>query len=143
MSSATAIAKPAPALDVDRLCADFTESYLPANAHERMLVTNLAECWIRVQRARDAERRFFEGRDLLELIDANQEKYKLITRYVTDCERGWRHAVHELETTQRRRLRAEKRAETNDRRRPARPQADVPLPSMPLRAAVAATSRRE
>jgi hypothetical protein len=71
-----------------------------------MLVTNTAECWLRLARARDAERRFFDGRDLLAILDAELQKYKIITKYVTDCERAWRASVRELERTQKRRFEA-------------------------------------
>jgi hypothetical protein len=90
-------------MDLRALLEDLARSYTPANAHERMLVTNLAECWDRVERARNAERRFFDGRDVLEAANADLQRYKIITRYVAECERAWRHAIRELERIQRRR----------------------------------------
>jgi hypothetical protein len=83
---------------------DLARSYGPANAHERMLVTNTAECWLRLARARDAERRFFEGCDLLAILDSDLPKYKILTKYVNDCEHAWRALVRELERTQKRRF---------------------------------------
>jgi hypothetical protein len=108
MSSVTTFAqsKPDGFDDLYLLRDDLARSYGPANAHERMLVTNTAECWLRLARARDAERRFFEGRDVLAIIDAELQKFKIITQYVNDCERAWRASVRELERTQKRRFEA-------------------------------------
>jgi hypothetical protein len=92
--------------DLYLLRDDLARSYGPANAHERMIVTNIAECWLRLARARDAERRFFEGRDLLAILDSDLAKYKIITKYVTECERAWRASIRELERTQKRRFEA-------------------------------------
>jgi hypothetical protein len=108
MTSSTTFApsKPDGFDDLYLLRDDLARSYGPANAHERMLVTNTAECWLRLARARDAERRFFEGRDVLAIIDAELQKFKIITKYVTECERAWRASVRELERTQKRRFEA-------------------------------------
>ena len=92
--------------DLYRLRDDLARSYGPANAHERMLVTNVAESWMRLARARDAERRFFDGRDLLAILDSDLAKYKILTKYVTDCERAWRASIREIERTQKRRFEA-------------------------------------
>jgi hypothetical protein len=92
--------------DFYRLRDDLARSYCPANAHERMILTNTAECWQRLARARDAERRFFENRDLLAILDSDMAKYKILTKYVNDCERAWRASIRELERTQKRRLEA-------------------------------------
>jgi hypothetical protein len=108
MTSATTSvpSKPYGVDDLYLLRDDLARSYGPANAHERMLVTNVAESWLRLARGRDAERRFFEGRDLLAILDSDLAKYKIITKYVTDCERAWRASVRELERTQKRRFEA-------------------------------------
>jgi hypothetical protein len=108
MTSATTSAQSNPygVDDLYLLCDDLARSYGPANAHERMLVTNIAESWLRLARARDAERRFFEGRDVLAIIDAELQKFKIITQYVNECERAWRASVRELERTQKRRFEA-------------------------------------
>jgi hypothetical protein len=104
MSTAASQADSTPdRLDLYRLRDDLSRSYNPANAHERMLVTAIAQAWQRLQRAYDAEERFFAKRDMLEIIGSNVDEFKTITRYVSECERARRHAVAELERTQRRR----------------------------------------
>jgi hypothetical protein len=104
MSTATSQADSAPdRIDLYRLRDDLARSYNPANAHERMLVLAIAQAWQRLRRAYDAEERFFASRDILMAIGSNQDEFKAITRYVSDCERARRHAVAELERTQRRR----------------------------------------
>jgi hypothetical protein len=90
-----------------RIRDELSITYKPANAHEHMLVANIAHTWIRVQRAYDLEHRYAEANDLFEAIAAESEQFKLVARYVADCERAWRHAVEMLESSQRRRQRAE------------------------------------
>ena len=124
MPAAVATVPSAPdQLDLYRLRDDLAQSHCPANAHERMLVTEIAQSWIRLERARDVERRYFEGQDMLEIIRTKLEEFRAVTRYVTDCERAWRHAVVALQKSQRHRQRASL-ASPNARRSPA-PQ---PLP---------------
>ena len=80
---------------------DIARSFNPVTPHERMLVTAIAQAWERLQRAYDLERRAFEQTDPLELINNDLDKFKAITRFVTDCERIYRHAIEELRRTQR------------------------------------------
>jgi hypothetical protein len=89
---------------------DLAAAYSPANAHERMLAINVAQSWRRLQRAYDLEERYAETHDLFDVIGANVDQFKALTRYVTECERAWRHAVTMLETAQKRRERAERPA---------------------------------
>ena len=118
MPAAAKTAESAPdQLEVYQLRDDLAHSYNPANAHERMLVTQIAQAWIRLQRAYDAERRYFEGRDSMEIIATKLDEFKAITRYVTDCERAWRHSTLNLEKSQRRRER-ESPSYPNMRRNP-------------------------
>jgi hypothetical protein len=91
-------------IDFYYLRDDLARSYCPANSHERMILTNTAECWLRLTRARDAERRFFEGRDLLAILESDMAKYKVLTKYVNECERAWRASIREMERTLKRRL---------------------------------------
>src|SRR5947209_2800120 len=123
-------------LDLYGLRDDLARSYAPANAHERMLVLQIAQSFVRLQRAQDAEARYFEQKDILEAIATDFNTYKAITRYVSECERAWRHAVLFLEKTQRRRTKDER---TN---RPATAPEGQPEPNEPLaESALAATGR--
>lgn len=110
-SAAAAHAEPArERLDLHQLRDDLVRGYAPANAQERMLVTQIAQSFLRLQRAQDAEARYFETKDILEAMQSDFERYKAITRYVSECERAWRQAVEILEKAQRRRTRAARRA---------------------------------
>ena len=82
----------------------------PANGLERMLLTQVAQSWERLQRAHELERQYFKGRDMAEIIRTKLDEFKAVTRYVTDCERAWRHALLNLEKTQRRRQRETRKA---------------------------------
>ena len=127
MSAAVTTAPSAPdQLDLYRLRDDLAHSYTPANAHERMFVTEIAQSWIRLERARDIERRYFEGRDVVEIIRTKLDEFRAVTRYVTDCERAWRHAVVALQKSQRQRQRVNL-ASPNARRVPPQPLPD-PIP---------------
>ena len=95
---------------------DLARSFNPVTPHERMLVTAIAQAWERLQRAYDLERRAFEQTDPLELINNDLDKFKAITRFITDSERIYRRAVEELRRTQRTRQSA---AGQPSRRRPA------------------------
>lgn len=124
MSSAVKTTDTAAAgLAVYRLRDDLVRVHRPANEHEMMLVTQIAQSWLRLQRAYEAEQRYFDGRDILEAINTKLVEFKTVTRYVTDCERAWRHATQALEATQRRR-RSETLASPNARRASDR----IPLP---------------
>ena len=79
---------------------DIARSFNPVTPHERMLVTAIAQAWERLQRAYDLERRAFEQTDPLELNN-DLDKFKAITRFITDCERIYRRALEELRRTQR------------------------------------------
>src|ERR1019366_531600 len=108
MSTAITTAKAAPAgLELYRLRDDLAQSYNPANALERMLIAQMAQSWLRLQRAQEAEERHFQAHGVLDAIANDFERYKAITRLVADCERAWRHAMLHLEKTQRRRQRTD------------------------------------
>jgi hypothetical protein len=100
-----------------RVRDDLAQSYNPVNALECMLITQMAQSWLRLQRACAAEERYFKTHDVLEAIAGEFEQYKAVTRQVTDCERAWRHAMLHLEKTQRRRQQSD-RSSPNARRRP-------------------------
>jgi hypothetical protein len=135
MSSAATTAQSAPGqLDLYQLRDDLAKTYRPVNAHERMLVTEIAYAWLRLERAHELEKRYFETHDMLDIIRTKLAEFKALTRYVTDCERAWRHATVNLQRSQRQRMRANL-ASPNARRsadRPASPPAiPTPLPAAP------------
>lgn len=131
MSSAVKTTDSAAAgLAVYRLRDDLVRVHKPANEHEMMLVTQIAQSWLRLQRAYDAEQRYFDGRDILDAINTKLVEFKTITRYVTDCERAWRHATQALDACQRRRRR-ETLASPNARRAADRPYRPGPLNVQP------------
>ena len=104
MSTATTTAEAAPSgLDLYRQRDELAQSYNPVNALERMLVTQMAQSWLRLQRAQDAEERYFKTHDVLDAVANDYDRYKAITRLVADCERAWRHAMVHLEKAQRQR----------------------------------------
>jgi hypothetical protein len=80
----------------------------PANAYEEMLLAQAAQCCVRLQRAFDLEKRYAQNQDMAETIRTKLDEFKAITRYITDCDRSWRHALATLEKEQRRRKREEK-----------------------------------
>ena len=112
-------------LDLYRLRDELAHSYNPANAVERMLVSQMTQCWERLQRALDAEHRYLDKRDLLDVMKNDYDMYKTVTRYVADCERAWRHALLHLEKTQRRRQ-VIGGFSPNARRRPVEEELPVP-----------------
>jgi hypothetical protein len=139
MSAATTTAPSSPdRIELFELRDELAQTYNPVNAHERMLVTAIAQSWIRLERARELERRYFEGQDMLEVIRTKLAEFKAVTRFVTDCERAWRHAALDLEKSQRRRQRptlASPRARrAADRPAPPAPASVLPpaTPSVPM-----------
>lgn len=92
-------------LDLYELRDDLAHSYNPTNAHERMLVTQIALAWQRLVKSYDREEQFFGGRPMDEVMKADFEKFKAMKAYMSECERAWRRAVENLEAAQRRRLR--------------------------------------
>ena len=133
MSTATQTAEATPErVELYRLRDELAHTYNPANALERMLVTQMAQSWIRLQRAQEAEAKYFRERDVFDAITNDFNRYKAITRYVTECERAWRHAMLHLEKVQRRRQRTDL-SSPYARRRPApEPALAVAVPSEPV-----------
>ena len=128
-------ATPAPA----NLRDEIAQTHPPANAVERMLLTQVAQSWERLQRAYELERQYFKGRDVAEIIRTKLDEFKAVTRYVTDSERAWRHALLNLEKAQRRRQReTQKTAAAPVPKRTAAP--PPPIPESPL-AEVACVAR--
>lgn len=104
MSSATPARASTP-FDLAGFSEELAQTYDPQNAHERMLVSQIAQSRERLERAYDLERAYCQSRDLTDVIRTKPEEFKLVMRYVTDSERAWRHAVLSLEKAQRRRKR--------------------------------------
>lgn len=130
-----------------RVQDDLTRNYNPVGAFEIMLITQMAQTFVRLQTAYDVERRYSEGRDMLVVITTKPAEFKAVQGYVRDCERAWNHAKENLEKAQRKRQR-DQAASTNTSRIPLRPQppvAEVPsvLPADETPLVVSAAPRRE
>jgi hypothetical protein len=143
MSSATktVLAEPA-GLSLDTLRDELTEAHKPADGYERMLVTQIAQTWLRLQRAHEAEERYCATRDMVEVLTTKLKEFQAVTRWVTDCERAWRHAVTMLKASQRRRERESKKSSTVRPHQPAT--AAVPVTALvagPVPSPVAAARR--
>lgn len=123
---------------------DPVRTYHPANAHERMLATQISQAWLRLETARKAEQRYFQKHDILESIETRPKEFQAITRFVTDCERAWRYAVASLEKSQRLRRRDQQDPPRSNRTsaRAVPPVAHAPhRPEPPCLAAAAAAQR--
>lgn len=134
-------------LDVAAVRADLARSYNPSGALELMLITQMAQTWIRLQDAYDVDRRYRADRDMLAVITTKPSEFRAVQGYVRDCERAWNHAKANLEKEQRKRLK-ENSASTKAARADARPeplretvQQPLPTPATPMVAS--ASSRRE
>lgn len=118
MSVATTIREPASdPLDLYRVRDDLAQQYSPPNAFERMLLSQVAQSWIRLQRAQDAECRYFQSHDVLDAITTDFKRYQSITRLVSQCDRAWNRAKWQLEKAQSTRKRGDT-SSPNARRRP-------------------------
>ncbi len=106
--------------DLYRIRDELAENYKPANAFERMLLSQAAQSWLRLQRAQDAERRYFQTHDVLDAIATDFKTYQAITRLVAECDRAWRSAKWNLEKAQSTRRRTDT-SSPNARRRPIQP----------------------
>ncbi len=95
-----------------------------------MLVTNAAQSWQRLQRAREAEDRYFKDRDVLDAILNHSREFKAVTRYVAECDRSWRQSLAALERVKRERKRD--LSSPNMRRNPVPISSpELPVPSSP------------
>jgi hypothetical protein len=142
LATKTALAEPA-SLSFDTLRDELTEAHKPADGYERMLVTQIAQTWLRLQRAQDAEERYCATRDMVEVLTTKLAEFKAVTRWVTDCERAWRHAVTMLKAAQRRRERESKSSSpARQAHSPAAAATPVPVPvPTPVPPPVAAARR--
>ncbi len=128
MSVAAQSPDPTPeTVDLYRVRDDLAHKYNPANAFERMLLSQLAQCWLRLQRAQDAERRYFQAHDVLDAITTDFKRYQAITRLVASCDHAWHRAKNDLEKAQSGRWRADT-STPNARRKPIEPDSVSPAP---------------
>jgi hypothetical protein len=105
MNAAATPARSSTPFDLARFSEELAQVYDPQDAHERMLVSQIAQSRERLERAYELERAYCRGRDLSEIVRTKVEEFKIVMRYLTDSERAWRHAVLALEKAQRRRKR--------------------------------------
>lgn len=70
--------------------------FTPMTPYERKLVTRYAVTMDRYEMALDMERRAFSRTGPLEMMENEPEKFKMISRYVAECERANRRALEEL-----------------------------------------------
>ena len=130
--SATAVKTEPGDLELNRINDDLTRNYNPANGFEQMLVIAIAQAWLRLQRAQQAEQRYCATRDMVEVLTTKLDEFKAVTRWVTDCDRGWRKAVALLEQTQRRRQKEASAAAPSARRSQSRPAPLQPAATAPV-----------
>lgn len=132
MNASAPVREPATPAPATNLRDEIAQTLPPANAVERMLLAQVAQSWERLQRAYELERQYFKGRDVAEIIRTKLDEFKAVTRYVTDSERAWRHALLNLEKTQRRRQRETKASTPQHlRNAPAPAPALAPRPPVP------------
>lgn len=104
-ATATTSQTPEDGLDVYRVRDDLAQSFNPANSVERMLITQLAQSWLRLRDAYEVERRYRAQNDMLQVITTKLAEFKAVTGYVRDCERAWHRAMETLQKMQRQRRR--------------------------------------
>lgn len=145
MPAATTTQSDDRALEVYRVRDDLARRYNPADQFERMLIAQMAQCWIRLQQSYEVEQRYREGKDMLVVITTKLAEFKAITGYVRDCERAWNRVKENLEKAQRQRLRTNL-ASPNARRacdRPQAPRPEFPAAVAPPSAPVVSAEKRE
>lgn len=108
MSVAAKTREPArDSVDLYRVRDELAQAYNPDNAFERMLLSQMAQSWLRLQRAQEAEHRYFQAHDVLDAISTDFKTYQAVTRLVAECDRAWRRAKWHLEKAQGRRRRTD------------------------------------
>lgn len=126
-ATAESLKSKADPMELYRLRDELAQIHQPANAYERMLVTQIAQSWLRLQRAAKLEQDYFQANDLMEVIATKLDQFKAVTRYASDCDRAWHKAVALLKTAQRQRRRDDL-SSPNARRGPY-PRVPAPLVS--------------
>ena len=116
-------------LELNRIQEELSRNYNPANGFEQMLVSAVAQAWLRLERAQQAEQRYCATRDMVEVLTTKLAEFKAVTKWVTDCDRGWRNAVALLEQTQRRRQKDASAAAPSAKRLQSRPAASPSRPT--------------
>ncbi len=144
MSSATVTVQSEPAApSLSTLRDELMQAHHPADAYERMLVTQIAQSWLRLQRAEEAEERYCATRDMVEVLTTKLKEFQAVTRWVTDCERAWRHAVTLLKAAQRRRERETKASPARRAPQPKNTAAPTPAPLVASMPSPVTAARRE
>lgn len=131
-NSAAQPARRPDAASVDILRDEIAAHFVPANAYERVLAANYAAAIARCDTAYQLEKDAFAKMNPLEMLEKHPERFKMVTRYVTDCERGVRRAVEELRRAIRERKKASPQPAAS---RPATypaPQPMAPSPTSPM-----------
>ena len=127
---------------VDVLRDEIAAHFVPANAYERVLANNYASAIARCDTAYQMETDAFARMNPLEMLEKFPERFKALTRYVADCERGVRRAVEELRRAIRERKKAAAQPAANRPVAHPAPRPQAPKPAEP--SAVAQQSvRRE
>ena len=91
-----AVAGPPQPGSVNRFQDDVLDHFKPVSTYERMLARHYATVLARYQQALDAEDRAFTKSDPLEMLEKHPQQFKMLTRYVADCERACRRALDDL-----------------------------------------------
>jgi hypothetical protein len=97
-------------LDFYRTRDDMVRAYQPQTDEERLLVTQIARAWLRLQQFYEFEAKVLQQHDLFDLFTNDIARYKLLTRGRSDAERQWRNSVQMFERARRSRLQAAKAA---------------------------------
>lgn len=93
-------------LDFYRTRDEMVRAYQPATEEERLLVTQIARAWLRLQQFYEFETKALAQHDLMDLFTNDLDRYKLLTRGIAESERMWRNAVEMFHSARRRRAQA-------------------------------------
>jgi hypothetical protein len=122
----------------EALRSDLMLAYKPANTSESILVEEIAQCFWRLQRARDIESETFNlsggGSDPVLAFGMAAEDLDRVRRYMTTIERAWHRAMQQLERMQALRAKqspAVERSTESIEDEPISPRAAAPMPSLP------------
>ena len=126
---------------VDVLRDEIAAHFVPANAYERVLANNYASAIARCDTAYQLEKDAFAKTNPLEMLEKFPERFKALTRYVADCERGVRRAVEELRRAIRERKKASAQPPANHPVACPAPRPQTPQPAEPPAAPLQAIHR--
>ena len=126
---------------VDALRDEIAAHFVPANAYERVLANNYASAIARCDTAYRMENDAFAKTNPLEMLEKFPERFKALTRYVADCERGVRRAVEELRRAIRERKKTQAQPATSHPAAHPAPRPQAPMPVHPAPPAQPANRR--